>query len=276
MSKLVYLVTGSNRGIGREIVRQIAIKKPDSVVIITSRVPSDGETEAQAISKEIGPGKAKLVAHQLDVTNDESVAKCAEWVKASYGGLDVLINNAGYAIHGDGFDEEIARTTSGINYFGVKRVTNAFLPLMKSNGRIVTVSSSAGVLGTSYSADLKKRFLKEDVSVKELDDLAEEFFLAVRAGTSDKNGWPHSTYRVSKALVNGFMRYQYRTTSTSSDPRVKSLFWGTLDPGWIKTRMAPSGSGTVEQGADTPVWLATTEEKLENGRFWKNQKQIEW
>lgn len=276
MSKVVYLVTGANRGIGREIVRQLAMQRPQSVVILASRVEADGKTEADAITKEIGPGKAEIVSHQLDVTNDDSVKKIAEWVKSSYGGLDVLINNAGYAIKGDGFDEEIARTTAAVNYFGVKKVTEAFLPIMRPQGRIITVSSSAGILGDSYSAELKKRFLKEDITVKELDELAEEFFVAVRDGVSDQKGWPRSTYKVSKALVNGYIRNKHRETSTSSDPRLQSLFWAALCPGWIKTRMAPSGPGKVEDGADTPVWLATTDEKLENGRFWKDRKQIDW
>jgi carbonyl reductase 1 len=276
MSKLVYLVTGSNRGIGREVVKQIASKKPNAVVIVTSRIDGDAQKELEAINKEIGPGKAELVAHQLDVTNEESVKKCVEFVKSKYGGLDVLINNAGYAVAGSGFDEQIARTTSSVNYFGVKNVTRAFLPIVKANGRIITVSSGAGELGSSYSTSIKQRFMKEDLSLKELDGLAEEFFLAVGAGTSDQQGWPHSTYKVSKALVNGFMRNQHREASLSNDVRLKSIFWASLCPGWVQTRMAPKGTKTVEQGVDTPVWLATTDEKVPNGRFWRDRKEIDW
>jgi len=275
MSKLIYLVTGANRGIGREIVRQLTQKDPQGVVILTSRIESDGHSEAESIKKELG-GKGNVVAHALDVTSDESVKKIADFVKQTYGGLDVLINNAGYAVQGSGFDEEIARTTSGVNYFGVKRVTTALLPLIKQNGRIITVSSGEGELANRYSDAIKKRFLKDDISIKEIDDLAEEFFLAVRAGTFDKDGWPHSTYKVSKALVNAFVRHQSRSSSLSSDPRVKSLFWASICPGYVQTRMAPRGVKTVEQGADTPFWLATTTDKVASGKFWRERKEIAW
>jgi len=256
-------------------VRQIAQKKPEAVVILTSRVDEEGQNEANALKKELG-GKSNIVAHQLDVTSDDSVKKVVNFVKEKYGGLDVLVNNAGYAISGSGFDEQIARTTSGVNYFGVKRVTAGLLPLIRQNGRVINVSSTAGQLGNSWSAALKKRLLKEDITIKEIDDLAEEFFQCVRNGTSDEQGFPHSTYKVSKALVNAYVRNQYRAAQSSNDARLKSIFWAALCPGWVQTRMAPKGTKTVDDGADTPVWLATTTDKLENGKFWIDRHQQDW
>jgi hypothetical protein len=65
--------------------------------------------------------------------------------QATYGGLDILVNNAGFAFHGDAWGEEVARTTVNTNYYGTKRVCEAFLPLMREGGRVVNISSTAGI-----------------------------------------------------------------------------------------------------------------------------------
>lgn len=79
---------------------------------------------------------------------------------------------------------------------------------------------------------------------------------------------------MSKALVNGYVRMLAR--DYMSDPR--HLFFATLCPGWVKTRMGgESASLTVEQGVDTPVWLATADmTDVPNGAFWHRRTQQPW
>src|SRR4051812_1216513 len=115
------LVTGANKGIGKEIARQLlAAGHP---VHVGSRDPERGA----ATVAELGPGARLLV---LDVTDPRSIAAAADRV----GELDVLINNAGIMV--DGADPAEAtldafRRTYETNLFGVLAVTNAFLPALR-------------------------------------------------------------------------------------------------------------------------------------------------
>eukprot|EP01125_Pyxidicula_operculata_P001352 TRINITY_DN11251_c0_g1_i1.p1 TRINITY_DN11251_c0_g1~~TRINITY_DN11251_c0_g1_i1.p1 ORF type:complete len:270 (+),score=38.61 TRINITY_DN11251_c0_g1_i1:21-830(+) len=269
MSRL-YLVTGSNRGIGLEIVRQLAKAKKNDTIILTSR-QTDGKQMAADINTELGQDNVKF--HQLDVTSEESCKSIAQWVKNEFGGLDVLINNAGYATKGNDVNETIARDTIGVNYYGVRKVTESLLPIVRDNGRIIIVSSQAGLLN-SYSKSLTDQFLDNNITVPQLDKLVEEFITYTKTGEHRAHGWPHSTYKVSKVAVNTYTRILER--EYKSDPR--KLFIAALCPGWVSTRMGgPNASRGVEKGAETPVWLATVDTtNLPNGKFWKDKTEISW
>jgi len=84
----VAVVTGGNRGVGREVCRQLALLGFE--VVLGSRDLRKGELAA----KELDPEGARIVACQLEVDNSISVASMAEWVKGRFGRADVLVNNA--------------------------------------------------------------------------------------------------------------------------------------------------------------------------------------
>jgi NAD(P)-dependent dehydrogenase (short-subunit alcohol dehydrogenase family) len=134
----VALVSGANRGIGREIARQLA-DEHGYVVIAGSRDPDKVE-EADSIR-----------AVRLDLSDQTSVDAAQRLVETDPGRLDVLVNNAGVYGGPDGageYDLEGAHTVLETNLFGAWRLTQAFLPLLRSSGhgRIVNVSSGAGQL----------------------------------------------------------------------------------------------------------------------------------
>ncbi|CAI0548012.1 unnamed protein product, partial [Linum tenue] len=81
----VAVVTGANRGIGFEIVRQLA--GHGVTVILTSREASAG-IEASSVLQELG---LSVAFHQLDVLDDSSIKEFCEWVKEQYGGIDILV-----------------------------------------------------------------------------------------------------------------------------------------------------------------------------------------
>jgi NAD(P)-dependent dehydrogenase (short-subunit alcohol dehydrogenase family) len=140
----IALVTGANKGIGLEIVRQLAAK--DVEVFLSARNAETGKKAASAID-----GQVQFL--ELDVSNDESIERAArEFGKVSRH-LDVLINNAG--IYPDaGFDiltisrKQLVETFQ-TNTFGVVKVTQAFLPYLKkaSHARIINLSSGYGEIG---------------------------------------------------------------------------------------------------------------------------------
>jgi NAD(P)-dependent dehydrogenase (short-subunit alcohol dehydrogenase family) len=146
MSGRVCVVTGANRGIGSEVVRQLAAAG-DSVVL-TARDPDKARVASQGLAGEAG----MVIAHRLDVTDLGSVQQLAEFIAERWGRLDVLVNNA--AIHYDTSqraataDLRIVREAFDTNLFGAWQVTQVLLPLLQASGhgRIVNVSSEGGSL----------------------------------------------------------------------------------------------------------------------------------
>jgi NAD(P)-dependent dehydrogenase (short-subunit alcohol dehydrogenase family) len=168
----IALVTGSSRGLGKEVARQL--EERGLRVIKTSREDP---------------------AFPLDVTSDESVRALREKLKKEDIQLDVLVNNAGIAM--EGFDADVVKQTLDTNFFGPMRVTDALAPLVRDGGNIVMVSSGMGELSI-FSPERRAFFAK----VEDREALVEK----LRAFTSDQRGWPQSAYRVSKAALNALTR----------------------------------------------------------------------
>ena len=141
-SQKTILITGSNRGIGFEIARQCARKN--------FRVFISGRNEGKLDQALLHLKKENLHAEKLlmDVSSAESISKAAANFKAMHIPLDVLVNNAGIGVKGDNSiafgKEEVFTETLNTNAYGPLRVTKAFLPLLKSPGRIIMISSGGG------------------------------------------------------------------------------------------------------------------------------------
>jgi NAD(P)-dependent dehydrogenase (short-subunit alcohol dehydrogenase family) len=139
----VALVSGANRGIGREIVRQLAEK--GITTILGSRDEEKGRTAAEGMN-------GNVVVKRLDVIDEDSVYRLASFVEDEFGRLDILINNAGIANDSSqrGVDADLSSVREALeaNLFGAWRLCEAFVPLMQRNGygRIVNVSSGMGAL----------------------------------------------------------------------------------------------------------------------------------
>jgi len=151
----VAVVTGSNKGLGFGIVRALC-KKFDGDVFLTSRSEARGKEAIAALEKEgLQP---KL--HLLDINCEESIIKLRDFLKTTYGGIDILVNNAAIAfpddlgqiwIEGMSRDKatfgEQAKATMETNYWATKKVCETLFPLLRDGARVVNVSSSAGFLG---------------------------------------------------------------------------------------------------------------------------------
>jgi NAD(P)-dependent dehydrogenase (short-subunit alcohol dehydrogenase family) len=143
----VVLVTGANRGIGRELARQLALR--GDVVVLTARDLAKAEQAAAAL-----PGQDRVLARRLDVTDPATIEQVAADLDRRYGRLDVLVNNA--AIHYDTWqlasdaDLGVVREALEVNLVGAWQTSLTLLPLLRASrhGRIVNVSSEAGSLAS--------------------------------------------------------------------------------------------------------------------------------
>ena len=143
MNDSTALVTGANKGIGKEIARQLVVA--GFTVHVGSRDPERGQRAVD----EIGGGARLLV---LDVTEAKSITDAARQVQD----LDVLVNNAGIMADGHAppeADVDSFRRTYETNVFAVLAVTNAFLPALRRSGRPRIVNISSGTGSLTWSTD---------------------------------------------------------------------------------------------------------------------------
>ncbi len=143
---VIAVVTGANRGLGFEIVHQLADR--GVTVVLTARRPDAGATAAATLAR----AKLRVDFHPLSVTDEASTEALRDHLVAQFGRLDVLVNNAGILTdtEADGLDVSLAtvRETLETNTLAPLRMAQMLLPLLKHSraGRIVNMSSGMGAL----------------------------------------------------------------------------------------------------------------------------------
>ena len=240
------LITGANKGIGFETARQLG--QQGIHIIIGARDKARGEEAVQKLAAL--DVQATFVG--LDVTDEESIARAAQYIADTFGRLDILINNAGISGGNANIPSDTAlavmRTVYNTNVFGVVAVTKAMLPLLRKSqaGRIVNVSTGLG-------------------SITQASDRNYEFFQV--------NNLP---YQSSKAAVNAI------TVAFAKELAAKELAETTIkvnaaDPGFTDTDFNNHrGYRTVEQAATVIVHLATLGEDGPTGSFQDENGNVPW
>ena len=226
----IALVTGANKGIGLEVVRQLATR--GWRVFLTGR-------SLASVRKAAAPLGPSVTAVPLDVTSRISVDAAFSVVSQNVTHLDVLVNNAGILDDDDSsifnLDAQRLRRMFETNTIGALLVTQAFLPLLRKSqsGRIINVSSGAGQL-------------------------------------TDMGTWAPA-YSISKTALNG-VTGQFAAALADSNIAVNSVC-----PGWVKTDMGGRDAPhSIEEGADTIIWLATEAPQSMTGLFIRDRKPIAW
>jgi NAD(P)-dependent dehydrogenase (short-subunit alcohol dehydrogenase family) len=238
------LVTGANRGLGFEICRQLVNR--DITVILTSRNEEKGKQALERLKNLVPPDKAsQLLFHQLDVTNDQSVANVVDYIKSNFKKCDILVNNA--AIYLDGWNEKVFNDTINTNFRGVVRVTQAILPLMKEQkyGRIVNVTSGYGnlhYLSHIYRGKFHTKMKLKDLEAIKFDPKDVEF-----------KSFDVPAYKLSKAMLNAYTKIVAEELAKD----YPNIIVSAVDPGWVKTDMGgPEAPKSVESGAASIVECA--------------------
>ncbi|KAL0415466.1 UNVERIFIED_CONTAM: Carbonyl reductase [NADPH] 1 [Sesamum latifolium] len=277
-SETIAVVTGANRGIGFEIVHQLALH--GLTVVLTSRDTGVGEEAAKVLQE----GGLNVVFHQLDIVDPSSIEAFTEWVKENYGGIDILINNAGVNYNaGSENSVENAEKVIATNYYGTKNMIKAMIPLMRpsdAGARIVNVSSKLGRLSgrrNRIENDEVRKKLKDDEALSEelIDQIMDTFLEQVKDGSWTDGGWPQvfTDYSLSKLAVNAYTRLMARIFSER--PEGQKIYINCYCPGWVKTAMTGwAGHVSPEDGADTAVWLALLPEQFITGKFFSERREI--
>jgi len=242
MNQKIALVTGANKGIGLETVRQLA--QQNITVLLGARDLARGEVAA----RELARAGLDVRVLEIDVTKSDSIRQAVAQVERDFGRLDILINNAGVLLHDE--DKKISdqpldvwRKTFETNFFGLIATTQAFLPLLRKSeaGRIVNLSSILGSI--TYHATPGSPVYDSKVPA----------------------------YDVSKSAVNAFtvhLAYELK------DTRIKV---NAAHPGWVKTEMGGQGAVMeIVDGAKTSVALATIGEDGPNGAYLHLGEPIPW
>nr|WP_314496519.1 SDR family oxidoreductase [uncultured Chryseobacterium sp.] len=235
------LITGANRSIGLETAKQLSQK--GLFVYLGSRDIAKGEIIVKELSAQ-GFDNIKPVA--IDVTNSESISGAKETIEKEKGKLDILINNAGIL----GVNPQTASETSvedikevfETNFFGVIRVTQVFLDLLKKSDspRISNITSGLGSL-TLHSDPVWKYY-----QVK------------------------NAAYGPSKSALNAY------TIVLAYELKDLPFKVNVIDPGYTATDFNHhSGPGSVESAADFIVKHTLTDENAPTGQFYSNDIEDE-
>ncbi|MHA1179679.1 MAG: SDR family oxidoreductase [Alphaproteobacteria bacterium] len=235
--KRVALVTGANRGMGLEIVRQLS--RLGLIAVLAARDIEKGKVAAATLAAE----EFDVPIVTLDVTDADSIRAAVAEVRGLFGRIDVLVNNAAILKEGLLPEDTSVLDVSGdlvnhtflTNTVGPLRMIQATVPGMRERGygRIVNLSSGAGQLA--------------------------------------EMGCGFPAYRLSKSALNALTRI------TAAELGAREIKINSVCPGWVRTDMGgPHATRTVEHGAETAVWLATLPEDGPTGGFFRDMKPIPW
>ena len=206
-------------------------------VLMGCRTIEAGQRAASGIDSEL------IEVVQLDVASDKDIENLARLIETKYGRLDVLINNAGVLL-----DAELGQPAS---------ICDATPDVIRQTLEINTVAPIAII-----NAVLPLMNLVDDARIVNISS---------GMGQMSGMGSQYAGYRISKAALNA-MTLIY---SLELDPQKFKI--NAVSPGWVRTDMGTRGADlSVEEGVDTAVWLATSDDAQHSGGFFRQRKLIDW
>lgn len=224
------VVTGANRGIGLAIVEAILRQQPEVQVLLGARDRRRGQAARSELLRQDPSWETRVQVVSLDVTDDASVAAAADEVARYCGGAPAplcgIVNNAGVA------DEALA-TAIDVNVFGMRRVCEAFGPLLDpAGGRVVNITSGAGPMFVAKCSPKWRRILTDP----QLEWSKLEHFLKSCIATEEgaealaaRGLGDGGAYGLSKACANAYTLILARERP--------DLLVNSCTPGFIETDM---------------------------------------
>ena len=295
-NRKVALVTGSNKGIGYHIARNILSHKLDGeneesehafVCILGCRDESLAKKAAESLAAATQNSSVDVVT--IDLMDESTMDKAVSYIEDTYGRCDVLVNNAAVCyndptlygkVKHTPFAEQ-AKITIATNFFGTLALTRKLLPLLDETGtktdtkpRIINIASSAGRLSIIPSQEKRDAISSENLTLEELEGHMNDFVRSAQEGTHATEGWPNTGYGVSKVGIISMTKILARKYSDR-------MMINSVDPGYCATDQNNNqGVIPAERGAVTPYLLATIGETAETSEFtskhWYQEQEIAW
>lgn len=272
----IALVTGANKGIGKEIARKIGSQE-NWTCIIGCRDKKLGLAAAEELRS---TGCNVSVTH-LDLNDLSSISATRSFIEQEFGRLDVLVNNAAVCFNDPTLYGKVAHTpfkeqasiSIYTNFFGTLGVINELLPLLRNapSPRLINIASSAGRLGILRSQERVALFTNPDLRTDTLEGYMRQFVSDVEDGTHAEKGWANTCYGMSKLGIIALTKILAREAG-------KTMMVNSVDPGYCATDQNNNqGHRPAERGAVTPFLLATLpDDQFFSGLHWFDEHQIDW
>ncbi len=197
------------------------------------------ESNGKAASAKLVKEGLEVVFRQLDVSDASSIKNIVGFVNKELGRLDILVNNAGIYIDQD------------------KLARNVALHIVRETLEINLLGPLS--LCQAFVPLMKKQNYGRIVN------------LSSGMGAFSQIGGGSASYRISKTALNSM------TAILANELTGSNILVNTMNPGWVRTDMGGAhATRSVEQGADTAIWLATLPDNGPSGKFFSDRKEIPW
>ena len=208
----------------------------DFIVVLTSRNEKDGLEAVANFNK----SELSVRFHQLDVTNPSQILELKDFLIQEFGRCDCLVNNAGI------FLDHQASNSLNTDVATVRQTmeTNVYGPYLLCQALVPLMKKN------NYG-----RIVNISSGLGQLSDM----------------GGGYTAYRMSKTAINVITRV------LAAEFAGTNILVNSMCPGWVKTRMGgPGATRSVEEGADTAVWLATLPDGGPTGKIFQDRKETAW
>lgn len=223
------IITGISKGIGRALATKFIGEGYD--IIGTTR---DGKYDID---------KTGITILGLELSDPQSISRCANLVKSLDKKIDILVNNAGALFD----DEETVlnidklRQTLEVNLIGTADFTEQIIPAMNEKSHIVFISSQAG-------------------SLQEMDHISDSH-----------SPYHYPAYKISKCALNMYAR----TLAARFDKDKQDLTVSAVHPGWVRTDMGGDEAPTLPEEAAENIYNFAISRPV-SGKFWFNGREFPW
>lgn len=212
------------------------LAQKDIQVILTARNAEKGEAAVYTLSQE----GYKVDFYPLDIGNSQHIQALLTYVKNKFNRLDILINNAGIYLDQHqpalSIDSNIILQAVEIDVCGTFAMSQAVIPIMQEN-------NYGRIVNLSSSSSLITN-MKDDVGL---------------------------SYKICKTAINAI------TVVLSNAVTNYNILINAVTPGWVRTDMGGEQAPlSLQEGADTPVWLATLSDDGPSGRLFSKRKPLDW
>lgn len=195
--------------------------------------------KGKAAVEQLAAEGLSLDYHQLDVTDLDDINRLRDFVETKYGRLDILVNNAAIYI-----DDRHSLLALDYDVLRSTMETNAYGPLLLTQAFVPLMRRH------NYG-----RIVNVSSGIGELSELG--------------SSWP--AYRLSKIMLN------LQTRIIAGELEGSNILVNAMCPGWVRTDMgSPRATKSVEEGADTAVWLSLLPDDGPQGGYFRDRQLIEW